>query len=97
MVQLRDGSIICSSYGWARVNDEVADSFDETIRHGNFYIYGRFICFIRKMAVILGKDRPSRRLFLETPLKMSSAILVRRIIVALCVREGMSVFIGRAL
>ena len=43
MVQLRDGSIICSSYGWARVNDDVADSFDETIRHGNFIFMGGYL------------------------------------------------------
>ena len=43
MIQLQDGSIVCSSYGWARVNDDVAETFDATIRHGNFVFMGGYL------------------------------------------------------
>ncbi len=43
MVQLQDGSIVCSSYGWARVGDKVAESFTKTIRHGNFVFMGGYL------------------------------------------------------
>lgn len=43
MVQLRDGTIVCSSYGWARVNDDVANTFDTALRHGNFVFMGGYL------------------------------------------------------
>ena len=43
MIQLRDGTIVCSSYGWARVNDDVANTFTKTIRHGNFVFIGGYL------------------------------------------------------
>ncbi len=43
MVQLKDGKIVCSSYGWARVNDDVAETFDATVRHGNFVFMGGYL------------------------------------------------------
>ena len=43
MNQLQDGTIICSSYGWARVKDDVKDTFDEGLRHGNFIFMGGYL------------------------------------------------------
>jgi sialidase-1 len=43
MIQLNDGTIVCSSYGWARVNDAVRDTFPETLRHGNFVFMGGYL------------------------------------------------------
>ncbi|MCC6489819.1 MAG: exo-alpha-sialidase [Candidatus Hydrogenedentes bacterium] len=43
MLQLNDGSIVCSSYGWARVDDAVRENFSETLRHGNFVFMGGYL------------------------------------------------------
>lgn len=43
MLQLNDGSIVCSSYGWARVDDSVVSNFPETLRHGNFVFMGGYL------------------------------------------------------
>src|SRR5690606_12771759 len=43
MNQLKDGSILCSSYGWARVDDKVVETFPETLRHGNFVFMGGYL------------------------------------------------------
>lgn len=43
MNQLQDGSIICSSYGWARLNDDAAAKIDSTLRHGNFVFMGGYL------------------------------------------------------
>lgn len=43
MLQLRDGSILCASYGWARVDDTVRDRFAEAMRHGNFVFMGGYL------------------------------------------------------
>ncbi len=43
MIQLQDGSIVCSSYGWARVSDEVKGNFAESIRHDNFIFMGGYL------------------------------------------------------
>ncbi len=43
MVQLQDGSIVCSSYAWARVSDKVIDKFADSLRHGNFVFMGGYL------------------------------------------------------
>ncbi len=43
MLQLNDGSILCASYGWARVDDAVRDTFPEAMRHGNFVFMGGYL------------------------------------------------------
>ena len=43
MTQLRDGSIVCSSYAWARIEDEAAAKIDTSLRHGNFVFMGGYL------------------------------------------------------
>lgn len=43
MIQLNDQSIVCSSYGWARVDDKVKDQFPDTLNHGNFQFMGGYL------------------------------------------------------
>jgi hypothetical protein len=43
MIQLNDQSILCSSYGWARVENRVKNKFPESIRHGNFIFMGGYL------------------------------------------------------
>jgi len=43
MVQLRDGTIVCTSYGWALVQPEVAAQLDDSLRHGNFAFMGGYV------------------------------------------------------
>jgi hypothetical protein len=43
MVQLRDGTIVCTSYGWALVQPEVASQLDDSLRHGNFAFLGGYV------------------------------------------------------
>ena len=43
MVLLRDGSIVCSSYGWALLEAEAADKVASTLRHGNFIFMGGYL------------------------------------------------------
>jgi hypothetical protein len=42
MVQLRDSSIICTSYGWALMPSEGAASLKGTFRHGDFAFLGGY-------------------------------------------------------
>ena len=43
MTQLRDGSIVCSSYGWARLETKAAAKADSALRHGNFVFMGGYL------------------------------------------------------
>lgn len=43
MIQLNDGSIVCSSYGWARVSDEAKVKFPDSLRHNNFVFMGGYM------------------------------------------------------
>src|SRR5262245_11729509 len=36
MVQLRNGTMVCASYGWALLNADFAAKLDESLRHGSF-------------------------------------------------------------
>src|ERR1051325_5275874 len=40
MVQLRDGSIVCTSYGWAWLPTDAAAKLKDLFRHGNFPFLG---------------------------------------------------------
>jgi hypothetical protein len=40
MNQLRDGSIVCSSYAWARLDDAAAAKVTGSLRHSNFVFLG---------------------------------------------------------
>ena len=43
MVQLRDGTIVCTSYGWALLQPEAASQLTESLRHGNFAFLGGYL------------------------------------------------------
>ena len=43
MVQLRDGTLVCSSYGWALLNPDYASRMTESLRHGNFVFLGGYL------------------------------------------------------
>ncbi|MFP6616096.1 MAG: sialidase family protein, partial [Candidatus Hydrogenedentota bacterium] len=43
MIQLNDQTILCSSYGWARVENSVKSKFPDTIQHGNFKFMGGYL------------------------------------------------------
>ena len=43
MVQLRDGTIVCTSYGWALLAPEVASQLNDSLRHGNFAFLGGYV------------------------------------------------------
>jgi sialidase-1 len=43
LFQLDDGSLVCSSYGWARVNDDAKKKFSEAMSHGNFIFMGGYL------------------------------------------------------
>lgn len=43
MIQLRNGKIVCSSYGWSRVSDDASKTHTSTIRHGNFIFMGGYL------------------------------------------------------
>ena len=43
MVQLRDGSILCSSYGWALLQSAAATRLEKAFRHGNFVFLGGYL------------------------------------------------------
>ena len=42
MVQLKDGSIICTSYGWSLLKPEAAAKMTATPKHGNFVFLGGY-------------------------------------------------------
>ncbi len=43
MVQLRNGTILCTSYGWALLQPEVASQLNDSLRHGNFAFLGGYV------------------------------------------------------
>lgn len=43
MVQLYDGTIVCSSYGWALLRGDAAEKTPPTLRHGNFVFMGGYL------------------------------------------------------
>jgi hypothetical protein len=43
MVQLHDGTILCTSYGWALLNADFAEHLAHSMRHGSFAFLGGFI------------------------------------------------------
>ena len=43
MVQLRDGSIVCTSYGWAWLAEEAGAKLKGLFRHGNFAFLGGYL------------------------------------------------------
>src|ERR1035441_1690316 len=43
MVQLRDGSILCSSYGWALLQTNAAAKLKDAFRHGSFVFLGGYL------------------------------------------------------
>lgn len=43
MVQLRDGSIVCASYGWALLNSDFAAGMTNSLKHGNFVFLGGYV------------------------------------------------------
>lgn len=50
LAQLRDGTILCTSYGWALVTSNHAAQMDESLRHGNFVFLGGFVLRSRDAA-----------------------------------------------
>lgn len=48
MIQLKDGSIICSSYAWALLDPTAAAKVHDTLRHGNFCFLGGFVLRLDK-------------------------------------------------
>ena len=43
LIQLRDGSIVCSSYGWARVNEQSRARLENASMHGEFVFMGGYL------------------------------------------------------
>jgi hypothetical protein len=43
MVQLRDGTLVCSSYGWAQLRGGAAEKIEDTLRHGDFVFLGGYL------------------------------------------------------
>jgi sialidase-1 len=43
MVQLDDGSIVCTSYGWALLHPDAAAKLTHPFRHGNFVFLGGYL------------------------------------------------------
>src|SRR5690606_17227491 len=43
MVQLRDGSIVCTSYSWCLLPNEIADKMMGVFHHGGFCFLGGYI------------------------------------------------------
>ena len=43
MTQLRDGTIVCSSYGWALLRGDAAEKVPDTLRHGDFVFMGGYL------------------------------------------------------
>lgn len=43
MIQLRDGTLVCSSYGWALLNHDYASQMDDSLRHGDFVFLGGWL------------------------------------------------------
>lgn len=43
MTQLRDGTIVCSSYGWVQLRGDAAENTPDTLRHGDFVFMGGYL------------------------------------------------------
>ena len=43
MVQLRDGTLLCTSYGWALLDPDFAARMDASLRHGSFVFLGGYV------------------------------------------------------
>ncbi|MFP4501687.1 MAG: sialidase family protein [Candidatus Hydrogenedentota bacterium] len=43
MNQLADGSLVCSSYGWAQLRGDAAKKHDQSLRHGDFVFMGGYL------------------------------------------------------
>lgn len=43
MVQLRDGTLVCSSYGWTQLRGGAAEKIEDTLRHGDFVFLGGYL------------------------------------------------------
>ncbi len=43
MTQLRDGTIVCSSYGWALLRGDAASKVPDTLRHDDFVFMGGYL------------------------------------------------------
>lgn len=43
MVQLRDGTLVCSSYGWALLNADYAKQMTDSLKHGSFVFLGGYV------------------------------------------------------
>ena len=43
MVQLHDGTLVCTSYGWALLDADFAAKLSESLRHGNFAFLGGYV------------------------------------------------------
>jgi hypothetical protein len=43
LVQLRDGSLVCSSYGWAWLQTDVASRMTNSLGHGNYCFLGGYL------------------------------------------------------
>lgn len=43
MTQLRDGTIVCSSYGWALLRGDAASKVPDTLHHGDFVFMGGYL------------------------------------------------------
>ena len=43
MVQLRDGTIVCTSYGWALLQSNAVAKLKQPFRHGNFVFLGGYL------------------------------------------------------
>ena len=43
LVQLRDGTLVCSSYGWSLVNPDYAARLTDSLKHGNFAFLGGYV------------------------------------------------------
>lgn len=43
LVQLRNGNLVCTSYGWALLNADYAARLTNSLRHGNFAFLGGYV------------------------------------------------------
>jgi hypothetical protein len=43
LVQLQNGTIVCSSYGWARIKDDATRKHPDATRYGNFVFMGGYL------------------------------------------------------
>ena len=43
MIALRDGSIVCGSYGWTQLRGDAINKFDHSSKHGEFVFMGGYV------------------------------------------------------